>query len=290
MSKELVNAEGDLSTLAQQINEEHQKVTEALKAGLEHAVRAGELLIQTKEKVAHGKWLPWLEENCKFSERTAQAYMRVAREFPKLKAQRVADLSFRQTIALLQQPKAFEIHPVSEIFPAMTPEEFQRLVESIKDHGLNDPIALSSDGRIVDGKERYRACLEAGVEPRFKTLPEDTDLLSYAMDMNIHRQHLTEDQRACVAVEYLNLVEDEQPWAKAAFEDQQLEVAMATFQTVLPSLETRFNEMKEIEDPREALRVCVALAAEASRWQNHIAERRIRLQRAVGELVMSGNS
>ena len=107
--------------------------------------------------------------------------------------------------------------------------------------------------------------------------------------MNLHRQHLTEDQKACAAVEYLNLVEDEQLWAKAGFEDQQLEVAMATFQTVLPSLETRFNEMEEMEDPREALRVCVALVAEASRWQNHLAERRIRLQRALGELVVSRN-
>ena len=88
--------------------------------------------------------------------------MRVARELPKLKAQRVADLSFRQSIALLQQPKPVEIHPIDEMIPPMKPHVFERLVRSIKRGGLIVPITLAADGRIIDGKERYRACLEGG--------------------------------------------------------------------------------------------------------------------------------
>ena len=52
----------------------------------------------------HGQWLPWLEANCQVSGRSAQAYMRVARELPKLegsKAQRVADLPLREAVRLL---------------------------------------------------------------------------------------------------------------------------------------------------------------------------------------------
>lgn len=71
---------------------------------MKHACEAGERLIQAKAMLPHGQWLPWLEANCEVSERSAQAYMRVARELPKLegsKAQRVADLPLREAVRLL---------------------------------------------------------------------------------------------------------------------------------------------------------------------------------------------
>jgi hypothetical protein len=90
--------------LARRINKAHAAATQAAHRALEHARRAGELLIQAKAHVPHGEWLPWLETNCPdVAERTAQAYMRVARRWPELeaKAQRVADLPMRQALALL---------------------------------------------------------------------------------------------------------------------------------------------------------------------------------------------
>ena len=125
MTKDLSRSE--LSKLADEINDAHGKVAAAFSDAVEHAVRAGTFLAEAKQKVAHGGWLPWLKENFAFSERTAQGYMRVARELPKLKAQRVADLSFRQTIALLQQPKPVEIHPINEMIPHLKPHVFERL-------------------------------------------------------------------------------------------------------------------------------------------------------------------
>ena len=94
---------------------------------------------------------------------------------------------------------------MNEMIPHMRPHEFDRLVRSIRRLGLFDPITLAADGRIIDGKERYRACLEAGVEPRFTTLPEDADLAAYTMAMNVYRQSFTEDQRAAIAVQWESL-------------------------------------------------------------------------------------
>src|SRR5262249_33724498 len=57
-----------------------------------------------KARVAHGAWLPWVREHCRFAERTVQGYMRLARELPKLdgaKAQHVADLPYREAIRAL---------------------------------------------------------------------------------------------------------------------------------------------------------------------------------------------
>jgi len=49
-----------LVDLAARINAAHDQAAGALRSGLEHARRAGELLIEAKARVPHGQWLPWL--------------------------------------------------------------------------------------------------------------------------------------------------------------------------------------------------------------------------------------
>jgi hypothetical protein len=49
-------------------------------AGLEHYRQAGEMLIEAKDQLAHGAWGPWLAKNFDMVARTAQQYMRLARE------------------------------------------------------------------------------------------------------------------------------------------------------------------------------------------------------------------
>ncbi len=97
----------DLATLAERINASHRASQSAARSVVEHAVKAGELLNEAKAAVPHGQWAVWLGKNCEFSERTAQLYMRLARELPNLdeaKAQRVADLPLRDVVRLLADP------------------------------------------------------------------------------------------------------------------------------------------------------------------------------------------
>ncbi len=96
----------DLQSLAGEIRREHDLCRKALSDGLQHAINAGEFLLKAKTLTPRGTWSTWVRDHCKFSERTAQAYMRVARGLPILeaKAQHVADLSFREAVALLQEP------------------------------------------------------------------------------------------------------------------------------------------------------------------------------------------
>ena len=98
--------------------------------------------------------------------------------------------------------ETLEFHPLANIFPLLTGEEFDGIVADIKQNGLLDPIILTPDGLILEGRNRYRACLEAGVEPKFETTREPQEnWLSFIISKNVHRRHLTASQRAAVAAE-----------------------------------------------------------------------------------------
>jgi hypothetical protein len=80
-------ARSKLSALAVQINRAHGNAEQALRRGLEHAIKAGELLTEAKAAVAHGEWLKWLSENCpQIPERTSSFYMRACEDAARRRA------------------------------------------------------------------------------------------------------------------------------------------------------------------------------------------------------------
>jgi len=55
-------------------------------------------------------------------------------------------------------------------------------------------------------RNRWLACEEIGVVPLFETVQMDDDaILEFVFDENLHRRHLNSSQRACVAVNFLEL-------------------------------------------------------------------------------------
>ena len=95
-------------------------------------------------------------------------------------------------------------HPYSEIFPMMTDAELAELAADIKQHGQRTPIYLL-DWQILDGRNRYRACQIAGVEPKTVAYRDDANALEFVISSNLHRRHLNESQRAMVAAKILAL-------------------------------------------------------------------------------------
>jgi hypothetical protein len=92
-------------------------------------------------------------------------------------------------------------HPIVEVYPRMPADEFAALATDIHAKGLLVPILLHPDGRIVDGRHRYLACVQAGVEPRFDTWDGIGSLADLVQRHNGLRRHLTPSQKAAVAVE-----------------------------------------------------------------------------------------
>lgn len=95
-------------------------------------------------------------------------------------------------------------HKVSGLFPPMTSDEYEEIKTDIEVNGLNEPI-VTYENKIVDGRHRYRACLELGIKPKFREWHGRGSLLQFILSMNLHRRHLSTSQRALLGAELRSL-------------------------------------------------------------------------------------
>lgn len=101
-----------------------------------------------------------------------------------------------------------EFHPASNIFPMMSSEEFDSLVADIEVNGQLEPI-YTSEGKIIDGRNRWMACEKLGVKPKTREWKGSGSLVAFVVSLNLKRRHLTSSQKAAVSVEALPLLEAE---------------------------------------------------------------------------------
>jgi hypothetical protein len=107
-----------------------------------------------------------------------------------------------------------EPHPLAALFPPIPDEELAELGRDIALHGQLEPIVLYQ-GKILDGVNRYRACRRMKREPwttefnqeHVKRTPEQ-----YVIAANVRRRHLTPAQKAAIAVEWAERIE--QDWSE----------------------------------------------------------------------------
>lgn len=95
--------------LATAINDEHRKCGEAVLTALDHAMRAGDLLIEAKAEIGHGNWQAWIEENFEGSVRRAQEYMRLAKNREAIEAEKArssALLGIDRALRAIAAPKS----------------------------------------------------------------------------------------------------------------------------------------------------------------------------------------
>jgi hypothetical protein len=90
----------------------------------------------------------------------------------------------------------FAFHALADLFPLMEGEDFAALVEDIRAQGLNEPIVIF-ENQLLEGRNRYRACREAGVTPKYveKVFDSEAAAVAFVISANIHRRHLTAEQR-----------------------------------------------------------------------------------------------
>jgi hypothetical protein len=87
-----------------------------------------------------------------------------------------------------------KFHPLADLFPLMEGAEFEELVADINANGLHNEIVLYG-GMILDGRNRYRACLAADFPVITYNAEWIKDPAAYVVSANLHRRHLTPEQR-----------------------------------------------------------------------------------------------
>ena len=92
-------------------------------------------------------------------------------------------------------------HPLSAAWGDMPEDQYREFVESVREHGVTDPLIVLLDGKVLDGWHRHRAAVEVGIDLELvcrEFLGDDP--VAYVIRRNGERRHLTAGQRAiCVA-------------------------------------------------------------------------------------------
>jgi hypothetical protein len=101
------------------------------------------------------------------------------------------------------------VHPAAELFPLLDPEALLEMCDDIRKHGLRESIKLFVEGEtvsLIDGRNRLDAMEMAG-KPIVKNGEIDRDVVlteevqansnpyDYAVSVNIHRRHLTMEEK-----------------------------------------------------------------------------------------------
>lgn len=124
----------------------------------------GKRLLEAKAQLSHGEWLPWLRDKVDISERSAQVFMRLAREYSK--SAEIADLGASKALALLALPESersrfvgetHSVNGVEKSVSEMTGKELKEAIEA-RDRALRE--AQEAEGR-AKAAEESRAKMEA---------------------------------------------------------------------------------------------------------------------------------
>ena len=119
------------------------EILDAKRAGGEAILTIGRCLIEAKDMLSHGEWRSWLEERVEFSERSAQRFMRLAREWSNPTA--LSDLGATKALTLL----------------ALPPEEREQFME---ENNVIDMSARQLEQAIKERDEARAAAEHAVVE------------------------------------------------------------------------------------------------------------------------------
>lgn len=156
-----------------------------------------------------------------------------------------------------------KFHPVAGAFPELEGQDFAVLVADIKARGLLQPILVHpDDGSIIDGRARYKACQEAGVEPMFKKWDGKGSLIELVVSLNALRRHLTPSQRAALSVDLQTMLEVAAAERKKA---TQAKPGLGKVGSVVTELSPPENKGKSRDQAAKLFRVSSGYVAAAKR-------------------------
>lgn len=135
-----------------------------------------------------------------------------------------------------------EFHPVANIFPLLQGQEFEDLRLDIAKNGLIEPIWLHPDGRIIDGRNRWRACDQIGIKPDFRTWNGQGSLIAFVVSLNLHRRHLDSSQKAFISLDILPMLKAEARERQLAQGERGIEGGRGNTKTLSQKIDEGFEQ------------------------------------------------
>lgn len=114
--------------------------------------------------------------------------------------------------------KEYEFHEYANKFRLMNEAEYEGFKEDIRNHGLLNQLILF-EGKILDGRNRYKACKELGIELKYiqyKGTKEEA--FYFVVSENLYRRHLNLAERAEIG---LIILDQEEKWAQERMREAQ---------------------------------------------------------------------
>ena len=229
-----------------------REILDAKRAGGEAILTIGRCLIEAKEMLRHGEWLPWLNEQVELSERTAQKFMKLAREWSNPNT--LADLGASKALMLLALPEG----------------ERDAFLE---DHKVIDMSARQLEQAIRERDEARAAADQAAADQRTAEQARD----KMAEDMRLLNASLAsaQDAREQAEQETARLEKD-----LAELKARPVEVAVETVVDQAAIDKARAEAVAEMQEKLDKAREAVARARDKQRQAEASVEI---LKRSLGE-------
>jgi ParB-like chromosome segregation protein Spo0J len=168
--------------------------------------------------------------------------------------------------------KTYEYHPLANVFPLIDGKPYEDLMADILKNGVREAIWLY-EGKILDGRNRYRAAKAMKVEAEFRDYLGD-DAMAFVISLNIHRRHLSESQRAMAAAKFVNMLTEQRKvdphicGSRITQADASLMLNVGTRSTQFAA-EVIGKGVPELAEAVSQGQVAVTAAAEISRLPQH---------------------
>ena len=154
--------ERDIDVITEEINFYKQQAGMAI-------LEIGKRLVEAKEQLSHGEWLPWLERKVEFSERSAQQYIRLWKEYGK--SATVADLGVRKALVLLALPdterdsfagEKHEVNGEEKTAAEMTVKELEKALEQARgEAAAAEERKEAAEAELQDAERERDSALDA---------------------------------------------------------------------------------------------------------------------------------
>lgn len=184
----------DIDIITEEINFYKQQAGMAI-------LEIGKRLAEAKSQLSHGEWLPWLEEKVEFSERSAQQYIRLWKEYGK--SATVADLGVRKALVLLALPEsereefAAEKHVVDGAEKTARDMTAKELEKAIAERNAAREAAEQAAADVQEAKDTAMAAQEELARVR----GELEQLRSRPVEVAVQTVNASEEQIAAARAE-----------------------------------------------------------------------------------------